>query len=238
MSVSQAYTEVRGGGSSFDPYEDNGGTTLAIAGEDFCVIASDTRQSIGYHINSRYAPKTYKVSDSCILSTNGFYADGQTLVKRIGQRLEWYKHAHDKEMSCPALAQLLSITLYQKRYFPYYSFCMLGGLDLEGKGAVFSFDPVGCFERESYHAAGSGAALIQPFLDNQVGTTARLGSGVGFKNQANATPHPLPLDTVLRITKDAFTSASERDIQTGDCLEIFIVTKDGVEVQQYPLKRD
>jgi 20S proteasome alpha/beta subunit len=33
---------------------------------------------------------------------------------------------------------------------------------------VYSFDPVGSFEREPYRAGGSGASLIQPFLDNQV----------------------------------------------------------------------
>ena len=29
----------------FSPYSDNGGSVVAIAGEDFCVIASDTRLS-------------------------------------------------------------------------------------------------------------------------------------------------------------------------------------------------
>lgn len=37
-----------------------------------------------------------------------------------------------------------------------------------GVGAVYSFDPVGSFEREPFRAGGSGASLIQPFLDNQV----------------------------------------------------------------------
>jgi len=227
MFVSQAYTEALRE-HRFNPYDDNGGTTLAIAGEDFCVIASDTRQSSDTHINARYAPKTFKLSSNTVLATTGCYADGQTLVKRLGQRLEWYKHAHDKEMSCPAFAQMLSITLYQKRFFPYFTFCILGGLDAEGKGVVFSYDSVGSYQRGGYRAGGSGSTLIQSFLDNKV----------GFKNQANVVPHFLPLDTVLRITKDAFTSATERDIHTGDCLEIFIVTKNGVEVQQYPLKQD
>jgi 20S proteasome subunit beta 6 len=62
----------------FSPFSDNGGyasssesitsiivhpcsTTVAIAGEDFCLVAADTRQSDGYEINSRYQPHTYKV---------------------------------------------------------------------------------------------------------------------------------------------------------------------------------
>ncbi|CAJ0761117.1 17863_t:CDS:2, partial [Entrophospora sp. SA101] len=123
----------------------------------------------------------------------------------------WYKHAHDKEMSTPALAQMISITLYMKR-----------------KGVIYRFDPVGSFEPVLCNASGSGESLIQPFLDSQV----------GFKNQRNVDKVPLPLDKAITIAKDAFTSATERDMYTGDYLEIFVITKDGVEIQSYDLKRD
>lgn len=46
---------------SFNPYTENGGTILAIAGADFSVIAGDTRQSEGYSIQTRYAPKVFRL---------------------------------------------------------------------------------------------------------------------------------------------------------------------------------
>ena len=58
--------------------------------------------------------------------------------------------------------------LYGKRFFPYYVYTIIGGLDSEGKGAVYSFDPVGSYEREQCRAGGAAASLIMPFLDNQV----------------------------------------------------------------------
>jgi hypothetical protein len=36
-----------------------------------------------------------------------------------------------------------------------------------GTGAVYSFDPVGSYEREACRAAGAAQSLLQPFLDNQ-----------------------------------------------------------------------
>ncbi|KAI9138333.1 nucleophile aminohydrolase [Paraphysoderma sedebokerense] len=214
----------------FSPYADNGGTTVAVAGEDYCIIAADTRQSDGYLINSRYAPKAWKLTDRAVLSGCGCFADATALVQNIQQRLEWYKHQHNKTLSTPGIAQMLSTMLYMKRFFPYYVHNVLGGVDEEGKGCVFSYDPVGSYERRPYQAAGSATELIQPFLDNQV----------GFKNQVGYKPDTvlLPLETALRIVKDAFTSATERDIYTGDYLEIWIVKKDGVEKVGYPLKKD
>ncbi|CAG8790298.1 11547_t:CDS:2, partial [Racocetra fulgida] len=96
------------------------------------------------------------------------------------------------------------------------------------KGVVFSFDPIGSYGLETCRATGTAASLVQPFLDNQV----------EFKNvQIDEKPR-LSLDRALCIAKDAFTSATERDIYTGDYLEIYVIKQDGVTIENYPLKKD
>jgi len=201
----------------FNPYSENGGTILAIAGADFSVVAGDTRQSEGYSIQTRYAPKVFRLTDKAVLAVNGFAADGNMFVKKVKQRLEWYRHAHAKDMPLRAIARLIQTMLYAKRFFPYYVYNILGGIEEDGTGAVYSFDPVGSYEREACRAAGAAQALVQPFLDNQI----------YFKNQkpppGKSHPTHLPLQHVLALVTDSFTSATERHIEVGDGLEIYII---------------
>jgi len=130
-------------------------------------------------------------------------------------------------MSTTAIAQLLSNTLYYKRFFPYYTFNVLAGLDAEGAGAVFGYDAIGSFERIPYGVTGSGSALITSILDNQV----------AFKtHKSNA--RALSQDECLELVKDVMTSAGERDIYTGDSVEIVIINKDGIKEETLQLRKD
>lgn len=132
--------------------------------------------------------------------------------------------------------------LYGKRFFPFYTYVILGGIDRDGTGAVYSFDPVGSYERESCRAAGAAQSLIQPFLDQQVmARNVEVGPGEtpaivdGFSS--------LSLEKTIGIVTDAFTSATERHIETGDSLEMYVVQRgeDGrtsMQVIQRELKKD
>lgn len=81
-----------------------------------------------------------------------------------------------------------------------------------GKGAVYSFDPVGSYQRDSFKAGGSASAMLQPLLDNQVRTppqgwgcpTCSLKSpvlaGVGGTRQASHASMWAPsVGTVCRV---------------------------------------
>ncbi|MCJ1247437.1 Proteasome subunit beta type-6 [Trapelia coarctata] len=231
----------------FYPYTDNGGTTLGITGNDFAILAGDTRSTSGYSINSRYTPKVFKIGGDdetgegayIVLSVVGFAADGNALKERLDAIVKMYRYQHGKKMTVKACAQRLSTILYGKRFFPYYTNAILGGLDEDGKGALYSYDPVGSYEREQCRTAGAAASLIMPFLDNQVNFKNQYipGSGEGHALQQRQ-PELLPRKEVEQLVRDAFTSAVERHIEVGDGLQILTITKDGIKEQFVPLKRD
>ncbi|XXG94815.1 hypothetical protein Hte_001073 [Hypoxylon texense] len=231
----------------FNPYTDNGGSTLAIAGADFAIMAGDTRLTSGYSINTRFSPKVFKIGGSTssqddaniLLSVVGFAADGEALKERLDAICKMYRYRHGKPMSVNACAKRLSTIMYQKRFFPYYVYAILGGLDEEGKGAVYSYDPVGSYEREQCRAGGAAGSLIMPFLDNQVNFKNQYipGSGTGHDLQERERL-PLPRNEVEILVKDAFDSAVERHIEVGDALQMMVITKDGIEERILPLKKD
>ena len=111
-----------------------------------------------------------------VLVSAGFQGDIKALQKLMQTRNVMYQHNHRRPMGVNALAQLLGNTLYYKRFFPYYTWNLTCGLDDKGKlpcswsvntlsailtckqraclyagqGAVYTYDPVGNFERVGY----------------------------------------------------------------------------------------
>jgi len=58
--------------------------------------------------------------------------------------------------------------MYGRRFFPYYTNTVITGLDTDGKGCAFSFDPVGSMTQQHYACEGSAMSLILPILDEGV----------------------------------------------------------------------
>lgn len=201
---------------------------VAVAGSNFAVIAGDTRLSSGYSIHTRHQNKLFGLSSTTVLASTGCWCDTLALTALVRSRMQMYEHTHNKTMSTTAVAQMLSILMYNRRFFPYYVSNILAGVDENGEGVVYSYDPIGHCERAKYRAGGSAGALLQPVLDNQI----------GLKNQSNPSQEPLTKERAVAIIKDTFISATERDIYTGDSVILNVITADGVTEEVLALRKD
>lgn len=218
---------------------------MGISGSDYAILAGDTRSTSGYNINSRYVPKIFRIGGDdetgegahIMLAVVGFAADGNALKERLDSIVKMYKYQHNKQISVKACAQRLATILYQKRFFPYYVHAILGGMDEDGKGALYSYDPVGSYEREQCRAAGAAASLIMPFLDNQVNFKNQYLPGEQERPMAEASA-PRTAQEAEQLVRDAFASAVERHIEVGDGLQMLIATPQGIREVYSPLKRD
>jgi 20S proteasome subunit beta 6 len=213
--------------SRFNPYQDNGGTVLAIAGENYAVVVADDRVSKGYSICTRQGSKITQLTSKCVIATSGMLADQLALHKLMKIKVGMYQHEHGSEPSTPAVAQMLSVTLYGRRFFPFYTFNLLVGLDDEGKGAVYGYDAIGSFERMQHGSQGTGKSLVQSILDNQVSKNNQLIKGA-----------PLTVHQAVDLCKDVITSAAERDIYTGDAATVVVMTAKDVLTSKLELRKD
>jgi 20S proteasome subunit beta 6 len=154
-------------------------------------------------------------------------ADIETLHKLLIAKVKTYERQFKKSHSVEALAQLLGNTLYSRRFMPFYAFNLLCGLDQNGAGIVYGYDAIGSFDKLTYGVQGSGSELGAPILDNQF-----VGHNFLVKTLAQ------DVNEVEETAKDIINSIAERDIYTGDGVEIVLVDASGVRVKREAIRRD
>merc|ERR1712130_745859 len=135
---------------------------------------------------------------------------------------------HGKQMSTHAISEMLSRTLYYRRFFVYYTFNILAGIDEKGEGFVYSYDAVGSFEAQKHAVNGDGGVLAVPLLDNFVEK----------KHRQLADKKEMTKDEALRMIKNTMNAVVEREITTGDSADIYILTKDGTTHEIFELRKD
>lgn len=106
---------------------------------------------------------------------------------------------------------------------------MVAGLDKNGKGVVYGYDAIGSYGSDKALAQGSGAHMILPFLDAEVS---------GYNNPNHSKKPSMTPERATELVYEAFKAAAERDIYTGDKLEIIILTKEGAKTEWRQLRRD
>lgn len=110
---------------------------------------------------------------------------------------------------------------------PYYSFSLLCGLTKDGKGVVYGYDAIGSYDKIIIGVQGTGKELGCPVLDNQ------------FKGHNNLNPK-LAQDRQAAedAAKDAIHSIAERDIYTGDNVEVTFIDSTGIKTKREKVRKD
>jgi 20S proteasome subunit beta 6 len=223
---------------SFEPYQLNGGLVAAVAGKDFVVIATDTRLTSGYnilqrdHISSRlWGVETESTKTPPVyIASAGCNADCEALKRTV--RSDLRRANYFGECANPVkpsqVATLLGQILYSRRGFPFYSFCVLAGLDENGCGQVYGYDAIGSYEQLQAVASGTGKELLQPILDRLYSNTSTQVAGTSQE--------------VVETLVDAYRAVSEREIGVGDSIVCYVVQRTANEqferqVLKFPLKK-
>jgi len=93
----------------------------------------------------------------------------------------------------------------------------------------YGYDAIGSFEGKLSGQVGSGMTMISPMLDYM----SKRQHDQDFKDKTT-----MSLDEAKNIIKSAMNSVTERDIETGDYLELFIITSEGTKKELLPLRKD
>ena len=115
--VTQAPYERR-----FSPYDFNGGTTLAIAGEDYAIVAADTRLSSGYEILSRNVTKLHPLTKCCVLGSAGCKTDIDQLRSVLDIKMKVRYRYFKIQMFVSYISNIIvtrcTITIIKRRCIP------------------------------------------------------------------------------------------------------------------------
>ncbi|GFZ43797.1 proteasome endopeptidase complex [Saitozyma sp. JCM 24511] len=128
----------------------NGGSVVAMVGKDCVAIASDLRlgnQAVGIAANF---DKVFPVNDKLYYALPGLATDVYTLREHLRFRVNMYRMKEEREITPKTFTHLVSSTLYEKRFGPFFIEPVIAGLppktELEPnpKPFISCMDTIGC----------------------------------------------------------------------------------------------
>ena len=187
-----------------------GTTTVGLICVDGVVLAADKRASVGHLAMHKKVEKILKVTKNIAMVIAGIVSDAQKLHGYLKAEMELYRLDKAEEPNIDIAATLMSNILYEgrKSIFPYLVGLLLAGVTDEGKFKVYSLEVSGSSIHDDYVCWGSGMELAYGVLQE--------GYKKGMSTQAG-----------LLLAAKAINSALQRDVYTGDGIDVAVIDKDG-----------
>jgi proteasome beta subunit len=186
-----------------------GATTIGIACKNGVILASEKRVSYGYLVVSKTGKKVFKVTDHIGAACAGLMGDMQILLRETAAYAKLFELDNGRPISVRSVAKSLSNILFQRRYYPYITQTIVGGVDEEGS-TIYILDPFGSVIPDKYATVGSGAEIAVGVLES------------AFKDG-------LSLEEGKELILRAMRSALARDATSGNGIDLLIISKEGIK---------
>lgn len=194
-----------------------GTTTVGIMTKDGVVLCADKRATLGGAIvANKKTEKIHKITDTMAFTIAGSVSDAQLIIKLIKAELRLIRIRNGKEASVKQTANLLATIVYQniRRFSTIMAVTgfVLGGIDNKGFH-LYEIGPDGSvFDHDDYCTDGCGMVYAFGVLDT-----------LYPKNK------PMTLQEGIKLGVRAVNAAMQRDTATGDGIDTFTITKEGVK---------
>ncbi len=187
-----------------------GTTTIGIVCKEGVVLISDKRASLGNLVAHKVVKKTFEIDKHIGATIAGVVGDAQMLIKYARFEARLYRMRRGEEITTSAIANLLAYILSSYRLYPFIVQLLIAGYDRTGP-RLFSLDPLGGIIEDKYVSTGSGSPIAYGILQAY------------YKDDLN-------LDEILELGARAMKASIERDVFTGDGIDIATITKEGFKL--------
>ncbi|KAG1174717.1 hypothetical protein G6F70_004620 [Rhizopus microsporus] len=139
----------------------NGGSVVAMVGKDCVAIAADKRLGAQFMTVSTEFKKIFKASEKTFIGLAGLATDVLTLADRFRFKTNMYKMREERDVEPKTFAHMVSSTLYERRFGPYFVEPVIAGLGKDNKPFICSMDLIGCinFAKDFVVAGTAGPNL-------------------------------------------------------------------------------
>lgn len=181
-----------------------GTTTIGLVCKDGVVLATERRATAGNFISNKQTQKVFKIDQNIGITIAGLVGDAQVLARYLRAEVSLYRLRRSAALTAEGAATLLANILNGNRFYPYYAWLILGGVDAKG-GHVFSVDPAGGCIEDRFVSVGSGSPFVYGVLEEGYSRDMSTADGV---------------DLALR----GLTVAMKRDSASGDGYLVHVIS--------------
>ena len=191
-----------------------GATAVGITYQDGIVLAAEKRISYGNFVVNKNTKKIFTLTDQVASACAGMVADMQVLTRQVGALAKIRKLETRRDMATNSVAKLMSVIMFERRYFPLLTQVIVGGVQTTPE--IYTLDPLGSLLPDNYAAIGTGAEMALGIMDAEY-----------KKNMSE--------DTSKKLAIKAVKSSIQRDSASGDGIDVLTITKKGIEEESLGL---